>query len=139
MLRVILTSILMIAPLLVTAQGAQTMKSSRNEINADQLRSWYEQEIEMVVVDARTKAYFDGTLLPNAQWLPARSNAELIQTIIPSKDILVVVYCLGVTCPASGMLYDQLISMGYTNVYEYHEGLQDWLQRGYPVKDIAGL
>lgn len=136
MLRVILNAILMTAPLLAIAQSVQTIESARNEINADQLWSWYEQDVDMIVVDARTKAYFNGTLLPHAQWLPARSSAELIESVIPSKDELVVVYCLGVTCPASKLLYDQLVSLGYTNVYEYHEGLQDWLQRGYPVERV---
>lgn len=67
------------------------------------------------------------------KWLPAESTEKEIRAVIPSKDSLVVVYCLGVECPASGWLYDKLTSMGYTNVYEYHEGLQDWLDRGFPT------
>lgn len=142
MLRVILASILMTVPVLAMAQNSKTtMEVIRQEINAEQLWSWYEQDVDMVVVDARTKAYFNGTLLPDAEWLPARSTAEQIQATFPEKDGLVVVYCLGVTCPASKILYDQLMSLGYTNVYEYHEGLQDWQQKGYPVTqiDLGGL
>lgn len=63
----------------------------------------------------------------------AESSKEEIKSAIPSKDSLIVVYCAGVKCPASGWLYDKLTSLGYTNLYEYHEGLEDWIRKGYPT------
>jgi rhodanese-related sulfurtransferase len=104
------------------------------QIHAEQLKSWYDQEKSMIVLDARSKKYFDGTLLPHAKWLPSESTEQEIKAAIPSKNDLIVVYCLGVECPASGWLYEKLISLGYKNVYEYHEGLEDWVQRGYPTE-----
>lgn len=106
-----------------------------NQIHADQLKSWYDQKKTMIVLDARSKPYFNGTLLPNAQWLPAESTEKEIQAAIPSKNSQLVVYCAGVNCPASGWLYDKLTSMGYINVYEYHEGLEDWIKKGYPTTE----
>ncbi len=35
--------------------------------------------------------------------------------------------------PASRHLVDRLIGMGYTNLYEYPEGLQVWLEKGLPI------
>ena len=114
-------------------QTHTTEESMHKHINAEQLKSLYDQNTKMIVLDARSKHYFDGTLLPNAIWLPAESTEQEIQAVIPSKSSLVIVYCLGVKCPASGWLYDKLIAMGYDNVYDYHEGLEDWKKRGLPT------
>ena len=132
MLYTLIALLLATTPLAAaTTQTTKTEETKHHLIDANQLKSWYDQNKPMVVVDARSAKYFDGTLLPNAKWLPAESTEQEIEAAIPSKNTLVVVYCLGVTCPASGWLYDKLATMGYKNVYEYHEGLQDWKQKGY--------
>ncbi len=134
MIHSLLMSMLLTAPLAGPASQAHKIEQQKHsQINAEQLKSWYDQNKTMIVLDARSKPYFDGTLLPKAKWLPAESTEEAIHAAIPSKNSLVVVYCLGVKCPASGWLYDKLISMGYTNVYDYHEGLEDWVNRGLPT------
>lgn len=102
-------------------------------VQGSELKSWYDQNRAMVVLDARTKPYFDGNLLPGAKWVPFDTHEKDILSIIPSKDSLVVVYCSGVNCPASGWLYDKLAKLGFTNVYEYHEGIHDWMDRGHPT------
>lgn len=111
----------------------KTERFQHKEIHADELKSWYDHNKNMIVLDARTKPYFDGTLLPKATWLPSDSTETEIYAVIPTKNSLIVVYCAGVKCPASGRLYDKLSSLGYTNVYEYHEGLEDWMDKGYPT------
>lgn len=136
MLRILLGFILLAAPLAAVSNQTsrnKTEESMHRKITANQLKSWYDQKKKMVVLDARSKPYFEGTLLPNAIWLPPESPEEEIKAAIPSKDSLIIVYCAGVKCPASGWLYDKLISLGYTDLYEYHEGLEDWMQKGYPT------
>lgn len=110
--------------------------TTRREITDAQLKSWYDEKKEMFVLDARTKPYFDGTLLPNAKWVPADASDEVINTAVPSKEATIVVYCHGKDCPASGMLYDKLSKMGYTQVYEYHDGLVGWQGKGYDTSKV---
>lgn len=133
MLYFSLALLLLSTSLTAAAQSTQMEASLPNHIHADQLKSWYDQNKEMIVLDARSKKYFDGTLLPHAKWLSSEASEAEIQDTIPSKDSLVVVYCWGVSCPASGWLYDKLISLGYKNVYEYREGLQEWITKGFPT------
>lgn len=134
MLYHFLAILLATAPLIAEESPTHTIELSvHKEIDADQLKSWYDQKKTMIVLDARSKPYFDGTLLPDAKWLTAEASEKEIEAAIPSKESLVVVYCWGVDCPASGWLYDKLTSMGYTNVYEYHEGLEDWMEKGFPT------
>lgn len=134
MFRTILGAILLTAPLAAAPQAPTTStQQSHKTVSADQLKAWYDQKKPMVVLDARSEKYFDGRLLPNARWLPAESSEKEISTALPNKEALIVVYCAGATCPASGWLYDKLQAMGYRNVYDYHDGLRDWVKRGYPT------
>jgi rhodanese-related sulfurtransferase len=134
MLHKILSLILIASPLAATAQTPATSEQHvRTTIKADELKSWYDQKKPMIVLDARSEKYFDGRLLPDAKWLPSESSENEILAAIPNKDSLIVVYCAGVQCPASGWLYDKLSSMGYHNLYEFHEGIQEWTQKGYPT------
>lgn len=133
MIQMLLALFFAAAPLAASSNQTHDVEESvHTQIHADQLKSWYDENKDMIVIDARSKPYFDGTLLPNAKWLPAESTEEEILTAIPSKNSVVVVYCFGIDCPASGWLYDKLISLDYDNVYEYHEGLEDWIERGFP-------
>lgn len=102
-------------------------------ITGDQLKSWYDQNLLMWTIDARSKPYFDGILLPNAVWIPAETSDRNLLATLPSKSDLIVVYCSGTECPASSRLTYKLYRLGYANVYEYQEGLDDWIERGYPL------
>lgn len=129
-----LTSLLQLAPLASIIAAPETHQTEHTMITTTQLKAWYEQNKPMAIIDARSKKYFDGTLLPNGRWLPAESTEKEIAAALPSKDSLIVVYCWSTACPASGWLYDKLMAMGYTKVYEYHEGIQDWTRRGFPTE-----
>lgn len=116
-----------------TTYAKRTHHHTRQEIHTDELKAWYDQNKPMVVVDSRSEKFFDGTLLPKAKWLPVDATQAQIQAALPSKNIPVVVYCAGPKCPLSGTLYDRLKSMGYTSVYEYRDGIRDWMKKGFPT------
>lgn len=117
----------------ISQESVQSEVRSFIEIHTDQLKEWYDQGKSMVVVDARSEEYFDHTLLPKAKWLPYDASEKKIRATIPSKNSLVVVYCKSIRCPASDQLAERLTSMGYRNVYVYPDGIQDWMDNGYPV------
>ncbi|MBA2368767.1 MAG: rhodanese-like domain-containing protein [Candidatus Protochlamydia sp.] len=132
MLRKFLPFLLAAIPLAAAASEApQAQESFHDHISAEQLKSWYDQSKEMVVLDARSK--HNGIFLPNAKWLPSESTDNEIMATLPSKESFIVVYCYNETCPASGWLYDKLTKLGYKNVYEYPGGLMDWMKRGFPT------
>jgi rhodanese-related sulfurtransferase len=139
MRKILLAVLFMAAPLAtVSAHGNHpSEKHAYTEIHADQLKSWYDQKKPMIVLDARTKPYFEGTLLPNAKWLPMDSSDAAILAAVPAKDALVVIYCANSHCPASKYLADKMASLGYTNLYKYPEGLDDWNQKGLPTMKVA--
>lgn len=103
-------------------------------IHADELKSWYDQGKEMIVIDSRSKPYFDGIVLPNAKWLSYDVSESELKNILPSKDSTIVVYCSSTACPASKYMADRLVKSGYLNVYKFAEGLKDWMQKKYPTE-----
>lgn len=134
MFYTLLSMILIATPLAAVSQAPSTMvQHTRRTIKADVLKSWYNQRRPMVILDARSEKYFDGRLLPNAKWLSYESSENEILATVPKKESLIVIYCGGPQCPAGGWLYDKLYAMGYHNLYEYHEGIQEWAQKGYPM------
>jgi rhodanese-related sulfurtransferase len=126
-----LASISSLAATSPTTQNSQTV--SRREVKLNELKQWYDLKKPMIVLDARTAQYFDGKVLPQAKWLPGDSSEAKITSTLPDKTSLIVVYCYSTGCPASGWLYDKLIPMGYTNVYEFHGGIVDWTKKGYQM------
>lgn len=128
-----LIPVLLLTASFSTPETPPTTLTHRASIHAEQLKKLYDQKADMLVLDARSKQYFNDVLLPKAIWLPAEMTVDEITFNLPAQDKIIIVYCAGVKCPASGWLYDKLVALGYTDVYEYQEGLEDWIKRGYPT------
>jgi rhodanese-related sulfurtransferase len=135
LMQVIAAILLAVAPLAATPKTPEIPDYLPNHrlVKSEELKAWYDQKQPMTVIDARSEKYFDGKLLPNAIWLAVDTDQKKIEAVLQDKDGLIVVYCSGVQCPASGWLYDKLTKMGYTNLYEYHEGIKEWTTKGYAV------
>lgn len=130
----ILVFVLALSPFALKAEeSAKVVEHAYSLIDADKVKNLYDTNAEMVVLDARTGHYFDGTTLPNAKWITAESTEEAILAAAPKKDGLVIVYCTSTQCPAGGWLADKLVAMGYTNVNKYAGGVQDWAAKGLPT------
>lgn len=102
-------------------------------INTLGLKTLINSKVPLIVLDARSGEFDDGKRLPGALSLNADSKAEDIAKALPSKEALIVTYCSNLKCPASHKLYTHLQSLGYTNLIEYPEGIQGWVEAGNPV------
>jgi rhodanese-related sulfurtransferase len=130
----ILASFLMLAPFACFSQGmAQQDQNAYRVVDADTLKSWYDQKVSMIVLDAREKSNFKHATLPNAKWIPSDASEKQILAAIPAKDSLVVAYSCNTICPAGTALAARLVAMGYKNVWAYTGGLDGWMVKGHPV------
>ena len=59
---------------------------------------------------------------------------ERAPTLLPDKSAFIVVYCANTPCPNSAIAARTLDALGYTNVAEYVEGKQDWVEAGLPLE-----
>lgn len=116
-----------------TEQGVQVAYKS---IDAQTLHQFIQSKTPMILVDARGDKYFDGILIETARRLPSDAPDDLITQLLPNKDQQIVVYCAGEGCPASEILANRLVEAGYTQVYDYHGGIKEWMSLNKPTTTV---
>ena len=89
----------------------------------------------VVIIDARGGKWDDGKRIGKAKNLTYEATKEDAARAIPDKKALIVVYCSNPQCPASVLLANRLMDLGYSNILKYGEGIQGWIESGHPVKE----
>ena len=74
--------------------------------------------------------------IPGSLWIPVDHLAMKIERLNIRKDEEIVVYCGGTQCPQSKQAAEKLVELGYTNVYAYEGGIQDWKEAGYALETL---
>lgn len=105
-----------------------------SKITRDELKALVESGQPPVLVEALPERHFQDQHLPGAINIPHDRVDELAPSLLPDKDTSVVVYCANGPCKNSGIAAARLVQLGYTNVRDYHEGKQDWIEAGLPVE-----
>ena len=111
--------------------------STTHPIHRTQIQHYLEISTDLKLVEALPKRYFDEAHLPRAINIPLDQVRELAPQQLPDKDQLIVVYCANTECLNSGKAAKILAEMGYTQVFEYVEGKQDWIDHKLPVERAA--
>ncbi len=89
------------------------------------------------LVEALPQEYYDKEHLPGALNLPHDGVDELAASLLPDKDAAVIVYCSNTACQNSTIAANRLTQLGYTNVFDYEAGKQDWIEAGLPTETDA--
>ncbi|HKK45004.1 MAG TPA: hypothetical protein VJ964_05750, partial [Balneolaceae bacterium] len=55
------------------------------------------------------------------------------EQVIPDIDLEIIVNCAGPDCPASPQAEETLTEMGYTDVYDFEDGITRWLNADYAL------
>ncbi len=84
----------------------------------------------MTLVEALPFKYFADRHLPGAININFDEIEALAPKVLPDTEALVVVYCANTPCRNSTKAAVKLTAMGYTNVREYAEGKEDWIEAG---------
>jgi len=85
----------------------------------------------LVVLDVRTQAEYDGGHIYGAVWIPFNELPTRINELAGHENHEIIVYCLAGSrsATASGTLDDN----GFTKVYNMLGGITAWQSAGYPV------
>ena len=89
----------------------------------------------IVLLEALPSNYFEAEHLPGAQNMPLDEIDTLASLLVPDKGAAVVTYCAGPSCPNSKIAAERLETLGYTDVYAYEGGKEDWLAGGLPFEE----
>jgi rhodanese-related sulfurtransferase len=107
-------------------------------ITAQELKNRLDSADNTVLVNTLSKEYFDQKHIPGSINIPTEEIEARAEAELPKKDLQIVVYCASATCQASPAAARKLEAMGYTNVYEYSDGLEGWESAGYPFAGSEG-
>jgi len=89
---------------------------------------------DLVIIDARIAkdrlgGYIEGSIsLPDTDTTP-----ESLAKAIPTKDTHVLFYCNGVKCGRSVKSSRLAVQTGYTHVFWFRGGWEEWTAKGMPV------
>ena len=104
-------------------------------IGRDELKQKIDAAEDFILIDVLPPEQYRKFHLPGALNLPLEEGFEdEIQKIIPDKEQMVVVYCANEQCQASPTAAKMMEELGYSNVYDYEQGKQDWKDAGLPIE-----
>ncbi len=107
-------------------------------LRPEELREWYENKKDFVVVDMRNdyefaSGHFRGSFNPKLN--NSRDLPEVLPILEPLKKKTVLTVCTGgVRCEKMSAL---LLSEGFTDVYQLDNGIHGYMEK-YPGKDYLG-
>ncbi len=110
-----------------------------NRITRDQLKAKLDADEQILLVEALPEKYFQEKHLPGAINLPHDRVAELAPKLLSDRAARIVVYCANTTCQNSTIAAEKLMELGYTNVRDYKEGKQDWVDAGLATETSQSL
>ena len=103
-------------------------------VSAEEVVELIGSEDNLVVVDARKnsdhqKGWIEGShALPNTE-----TNPETLAKAVPDKAQPVLFYCNGAKCGRSYESAKIAIAAGYTKIYWFRGGMEEWEAKGLPV------
>lgn len=102
------------------------------EISVEEVKDALDQEANLIVLDVRTKGEYEKGNIQNSINVPVDEIEKDILSKIPTKDVKIFVYCLSGSRSVAAV--EQMIKLGYKNVFGVKNGLLAWRAKGYPLK-----
>lgn len=134
--RAISSSVILILSLFLNSAWATDSPESiegTTKVNAEEFISLVEKLPELTIIDSRIpgdrkQGYIEGSLsLPDVD-----TTCESLTKFISKKDAPSLFYCNGVKCGRSAKAIKVALSCGYSNIYWFRGGFEEWLAKGYP-------
>ncbi len=107
------------------------------KITLDELQARIRSNPDLVLVEALPEPYYRHSHLPGAVDIPHEEVDSLAPELLPDKNAEIVVYCASGPCRNSAVASQRLVSLGYANVRDYHEGKAEWVDAGLKVEGEA--
>jgi len=106
-------------------------------ITRDEIKARLDRKEDIVILEALPEKYYRHSHLPGALNMPHDAVEALAPTLVPDRNVEIVVYCANPACKNSGIAAEALTALGYANVRTYEAGKADWIDAGYPIEGSA--
>lgn len=103
-------------------------------ITAEELIELVDKYDNLVIIDARIDKDRTGGYIEGAVILPdIDTTADSLDEVIPDKATPVIFYCNGVKCGRSVKSSRIAVEAGYTHIYWFKGGWEEWINKGMPI------
>ena len=104
-----------------------------SEITVDELLEHINSNEPPLVIDIRSAKEFNGKKghIPNSKHIPVRKLKSSFEELQPYLEKPIVTIC-----PGGGLsliAVDLMVEGGFQNVKSLHDGLDLWIEKGYPI------
>ncbi len=108
-------------------------------LNASQLKMVMSGPQHATLIDVLPEESYRKQHIDGAENVPVNDPnfVERVQELVGDKTKSVIVYCANRECDASPEAAAQLEGAGFTNVYDFEGGLEEWKTAGYDVVQHA--
>lgn len=111
----------------------QDPKKSK-QLSIDEAYTLYRTKVALFV-DARQEVLFKMAHIKDAIWIYHQTADENPTLKEFKKDQLMIIYCGGPKCEQAEHLVDELEKMGFTSVFLFPGGMDEWRAAGYPIEE----
>lgn len=122
----------------MTISAQKTIEQSLEKFNTNSIDYITVEELQAttsaILLDTREKEEFEVSHLKNAIWV-GYQDFSINSINIKDKNAAIVVYCsIGVRSENIG---EKLVAQGFTNVKNLYGGIFRWVEKEYPIVDMA--
>ena len=108
-------------------------------LTAKQLQSMLDRKEDFVLINVLPEKSFEEGHIPGSHNVPNESDSFVddVKEIAGKTDRKIVVYCASRSCNASPEAAAKLEKAGFTNVYDFEDGMAGWRIAGFDVHTPA--
>ncbi len=135
-IRTALLAVAMLAGLVgvAAAQDAPLQINGATTVDARQIFDLIDKYPSLVILDNRKEEDFAaGHIEGAARLIDTEVSAETLVKHIAAKDAPVLFYCNGVKCGRAAKATEKAVQLGYTKVFYYALGMDEWNKEGLPL------
>jgi rhodanese-related sulfurtransferase len=106
------------------------------KVSAEELIELAEKFDNLILIDARKRKDREGGYIEGSVLLTDVNTNEIsLAEAVPTKDTPILFYCNGSKCRRSAISAKKAVSLGYTQIYWFRGGWEEWIAKGLPVSE----
>jgi rhodanese-related sulfurtransferase len=116
------------------AQDAPIRIDGAKTVTSKQVFKLIAKTPDLVIFDNRKAEDYDAGHIEGAiRLVDTDVNAESLAKHVMSKDTPMLFYCNGVKCGRAAKAVEKAVQLGYSDVYYYALGMDEWNAKRYPL------
>lgn len=108
------------------------------EITTEELKKLLRSDEAFMLIDVLEFYNYRMEHILNSISIPLEQIEETVPKLF-NKDTKIVVYCQGYHCTFSSDAAEKLVKLGYTKIFDYKGGIDEWKEKGNKISGLRGI